>query len=147
MCAGIEFEGRRILFSDENPQLPVLLKDGKIGWAVWGRPFKFPDAYPAGGWARLDSIKSGRWKRWKPKPVKIPATAFMERAKDGRAVWFPIAGSLVIQGCAITVPNKIMIAERGRELVRVYVVTEPALGDVALVHDRQPRLVPRHQQP
>lgn len=145
MCAGIEFAERRVLWASDDPQLPILNKDGSVSWATWGRSYTLPDSAlsPAGGWARLESLKEGRWKRWRPRPVKIPATSFMERAKDGSAVWFPIDPALVIQGCALLIPNRTQIAELGDTLVRVYVVTIPAAGEPARVHDRMPRLVPR----
>lgn len=149
MCAGIEFEGERIMWAGESPQLPLLLKDGSIGWGIWGQPYQDVAiaAVPKGGWARLESIKDGKWKRFKPLPVKIPATAFMERARDGSEVWFPITDGLVIQGAAIAQPNQLYTAERGKSILRIYVVTQPAIGDVAAVHDRMPRLVPKEKPP
>lgn len=145
MCAGIEFNGRRVLFAEPSPQLPILLKGGAIDWAPWGKPFaeSVDKSAPAGGWARLESIQAGKWKRYGAKPVLIVATAFMERDARGEAIWFPVAPGLAIQGAAIRRPNATLQAEQGLEVVRVYVVTVPALGDVAEVHDRMPRLVRR----
>jgi hypothetical protein len=60
MCSGIEFAGRRILWSDDNPQLPMLRKDGSICWGPWGKAFaEARRDIPAGGWARLESIRDG----------------------------------------------------------------------------------------
>lgn len=142
MCAGIEFGGRRILWSDENPQLPMLRKDGSICWGPWGKAFtEARRDIPAGGWARLESIRDGKWKRYHPVSVKIPATAFMEKNAKGEAVWFPLASGIMIQGAAIETKNQIMTAEWGDKDVRVYVVTMPADDTVRPVHDRMPRLI------
>ena len=121
--------------------LPVLMADGAIEWFAWGKPFAEDGKEPSGGWARHESLAEGKWKRWKPKPVKIPVTAFMERSPSKEAVWFPVDSSLVIQGAAIRLPNTVMVEERGSEIVRVYVVTIQAAGEVAKVHDRMPRLI------
>ena len=143
MCAAIEFQNRQILFTDDDPQLPLLLRDESVGWVPWGRPYaeQRDRRMPAGGWARLESIHAGAWKKYGAKPVQILARRYMERAKDGRAVWFDVPDGLVIQGAAIKVANATLQAEFGAELVRAYVVTVPAIGDVAAVHDRMPRLV------
>lgn len=142
MCAGIEFAGRRILWSDDSPQLPMLRKDGGISWAAWGRPYHQERRdCPAGGWARMESISEGKWKRYHPVAVKIPAAAFMERNATGEAVWFPLASGILIQGAAIELDNRVMTADRGNKEVRVYVVTVPADETVRPVHDRMPRLI------
>lgn len=140
MCSGVEFQGRQILFSDESPKLPLLLRDGSVEWMQWGKPFaqSADRSAPAGGWARLESIQSGKWKRFGVKPVKIVAQRFMQRD-----VWYPVPPGFFIQGAAISCPNATLQAEIGAEIVRAYVVTVPAAGDVAAVHDRMPRLV-RH---
>lgn len=143
MCAGIEFEDRQILFASEDPQLPLLLRDGSVGWVSWGRPYteQRDRRAPAGGWARLESIQAGAWKKYHAKPVQIPARRFMERAQDGRAVWFDMPPGFVLQGAAIELKNTVQTTELGSSTIRAYVVTVPAAGDVAAVHDRMPRLV------
>jgi len=142
MCAGIEFGERRIYFKDKNAMLPILTRSGEIDWAMWGKPHGVDDKFgPKGGSVRHDLLLSGAWKRWKPRPVKIPATAFMELAEDGSEVWLPIDSRLVIQGAAIEVPNRIHTLTLGTSYVRVYLVTVPAIGEVAKAHDRMPRLI------
>lgn len=142
MCAGIEFAGRRILWADDNPQQPMPMKDGSICWGPWGKAFhEAKRDIPAGGWARLESIRDGKWKRYHPASVKIPATAFMEKNAKGEAVWFPLASGIMIQSAAIETKNEIMTAEWGNKDVRVYVVTMPADESIRPVHDRMPRLI------
>lgn len=87
----------------------------------------------------MESIQSGRWKRFRVKPVKIIADAFCERD-----VWFPVPKGYFIQGAAIRQDRVELRAEDGAELVRVYVVTVEAIGGVAAVHDRMPRLLPHN---
>jgi len=142
VCAGIEFGGRRIYFNDKNALLPILTRSGEIEWAIWGKPHSVDDKYgPRGSSVSRDLLLSGAWKRWKPRPVKIPASAFMEIGEDGNEVWLPIDDRLVIQGAAIEVPNSIHTLTLGTSYVRVYIVTVPEVGEVAEVYDRMPRLI------
>ena len=143
MCSAIDFHDRTVRFLDESPQLPLLMRDGSVEWAQWGKPFaeSADRSAPAGGWARLESIQSGRWKRFGVKPVKVLAQRFMERD-----VWFPVPSGFYIQGAAIRCPNRTLQAELGVEVVRIYVVTVPAIGDIAAVHDRMPRLIPHRNR-
>lgn len=69
----------------------------------------------------------------------------MERAQDGRAVWFDVPPDCCIQGAAIKITNDTLTAEQGATQVRAYVVTVAAAGDVATVHDRMPRII-RHTE-
>ncbi|MHB8655829.1 MAG: hypothetical protein ACYDA9_18350 [Terriglobia bacterium] len=45
---------------------------------TWGRCQEESGELPAGGWARLDSIKAGKWDRFIPKPVRLDVEEFME---------------------------------------------------------------------
>lgn len=145
MCIAIEYQGKVISWADAEPRLPVLRKDGEIEWVTWGLPFARARSatIPAGGWARLESIRDGKWRRYGARPVKIPASRFAERDADGTAHWFELTDGLVIQGAMIAVKNREQTATLGELILRVYVVTEPAIGDVATVHDRMPRTICR----
>jgi len=81
MCGGIEYQSEKIYFPQPGARLPVRLRDGNVTWVTWGRRKdevigKFPNG---GGWARLNSIKSGKWKPWYPRPVSITANQFMKK--------------------------------------------------------------------
>ncbi len=86
--------------------------------------------FPNGGWARLDSIKMGKWKPWHPRSVLIPADGFMEKDHDQKSHWITFAPRMAIQA---------LLAERDGEQ-RVYVVTEETLSEYHWIHDRWPRL-------
>lgn len=132
MCGGIEYQHNKIYFPQPDARLPVRLRHGGVTWVTWGRREKEAiGIFPNGGWARLDSIKNGKWKSWHPKPAIIPVDCFMEKDHDGKSHWFPLDISMAIQG---------LLAERKGEK-RVYVVTINSPPDYHWIHDRWPRLV------
>ena len=143
MCAGVEIEGRekaaRIYFPVTTAMLPVLMKDGSVVNLPWGARREENAGndgrrrWPEGGWARLESIKSGRWNAYEPVAVKIPARGYMEKDNEGRSHWFKLESGEYIQG---------LVASIGEER-RVYVVTIETPPQFAQVHDRWPRIVGR----
>jgi hypothetical protein len=134
MCGGVYYKfgdgDFRVYFPNPKATLPVILKDGSIELCPWGRRREQAGALPMGGWARLDSIYSGRWDKWFPKPVKLPVLQFMEKDVSGQSHWFDVMKGQFIQG---------LIARAGTEQ-RVYVVTVTPEFDDA-VHDRWPRII------
>ncbi|WP_299078839.1 hypothetical protein [uncultured Paraglaciecola sp.] len=82
--------------------------------------------FPNGGWARLNSIQSGKWKPWRPRPVLIVADQFMEKDQEKQSHWVELDKSMVIQG---------LLAERNNEQ-RAYVVTVNTPPEYAWIHDR-----------
>jgi len=132
MCGGIEYQDQKIYFSQPDARLPVRLRDGDVTWIAWGRrKDEATGKFPNGGWARLNSIKSGKWKPWHPRPVLIPAISFMEKDHDSQSRWIELDKGMVIQG---------LLAERDKE-TRVYVVTIDTPPEYSWIHDRWPRLV------
>ena len=143
MCAGVEIEGQekaaRVFFPVATATLPVLMKDGRVVNLRWGArredapPQDGKLRWPAGGWARLESVKSGRWERYDPVPVKIPARGYMEKDTEGKSHWFKLEAGEYIQG---------LVASIGDER-RIYVVTVTPPAQFAHIHDRWPRIVGR----
>ena len=132
MCGGIEYQDRKFYFLQPNARLPIRLRHGGVTWKAWGkRKEETIGIFPDGGWARLDSIKNGKWKTWHPRPVLIPAGSFMEKDHKEQSHWFPLDTSMAIQG---------LLAERKGEQ-RVYVVTVNSPPEYHWIHDRWPRLV------
>jgi len=78
MCGGVKYTDKQnktwtVYFPSPKAALPVLKKDGEIEWVTWGkRKEENVPAFPNGGWARLDSIKEGKWQRYQPRPVLLP---------------------------------------------------------------------------
>ncbi len=108
------------------------LRDGSVTWIAWGRrKDEATGKFPIGGWARLNSIKSGRWKPWHLRPVLIATNQFMEKDHDNQSRWIELDKRMVIQE---------LLAERDKE-TRVYVVTIDTPPEYAWIHDRWPRLV------
>ena len=80
MCGGIEYQDHKLYFPQPDARLPIRLRHGGVTWKAWGRRKEETiGIFPNGGWARLDSIKNGKWKPWHPRPVLIPVDSFMEK--------------------------------------------------------------------
>ena len=131
MCGGIEYQDQKIYFPQPDARLPVMLRHGGVTWIVWGRRKEEAiGKFSNGGWARLDSIKAGKWKSWHPRPVLIPVESFMEKDHDKQSHWITLAPDIAIQA---------LLAERDGEQ-RIYVVTEETPPEYHGIHDRWPRL-------
>jgi len=134
MCGGVFYTHQgndvRVYFPNPKALLPVKKKSGEIELLPWGRREKQAGVLPLGGWARLDSIYSGRWDRWEKKAVKILVNQFMEKDISGNSHWFDITKGQFIQG---------LIARHQQEQ-RLYIVTvEPEFDEA--VHNRWPRIL------
>jgi len=140
MCGGIKYTDQQnktwtVYFPSPKAALPVIKKTGEIEWVTWGRR-KEEDApyFPNGGWARLDSIKAGKWQRYQPVPVLLPVNAFMEKDHEKVSHWFEIKPDEVIQGL-LTVQD---------DAARVYVVTTDTPSEFSYIHDRWPKIIQRN---
>lgn len=139
MCGGVEISGQytrtgeqlKIYFPNPKAALPVLGSDGDdVVWVPWGRRREQAGRGPAGGWARLNSIEEGRWDKYGPTRVRIPASRFMEKDETKISHWFDLKDSQVIEG--------IVIGKDDQQ--RLYVITTDAPAEQAWVHDRWPLL-------
>ena len=149
MCSALEFAGTVSRFADRLPRLPVLLRDGSGVWHRWGCPYTIDTReVPHGACARLESIRDLKWRRWRPRPVQIPAARYMERDTHRTEHWFDVPTGFVIQGLAIQhtwrhprpCVEHAQYPEMSEQVsILVYVVTIPAEGGVLEVHDRMPR--------
>ncbi len=139
MCGGVKYTDKggkewAVYFPSPKAALPVLKRDGEVEWITWGKRKEEPDSYfTPGGWARLDSIKAGKWARFNPIPVLLPVQSFMEKDHERKSHWISVPPGQAIQG---------LVANRD-EVSRVYVVTTDTPEDYQWVHDRWPRLVGR----
>jgi len=134
MCGGVYYyhnnQDVRVYFPNPKATLPVITKNKEIELLPWGRRKEQQGHLPMGGWARLDSIYSGRWDKWFPIPVKIPVKQFMEKDIEGNSHWFDLTNGQYIQG----------LVARDKYERRIYVVTvTPELSEA--VHDRWPRIL------
>ena len=134
MCGGVVYreggEERRCYFPNPYAQLPVLTRHHNLTMVRWGRRRGEPGQLPLGGWARLESIHTGVWNRWQPRPVRLQLQGFMEKDIEGKSHWFTLTSGQWVQG---------LVARQGSEQ-RVYVVTiTPEMAEA--VHPRWPRIV------
>ena len=137
MCGGVKYTDKQnktwtVYFPSPKAALPVLKKDGEIEWVTWGRR-KEENApeFPNGGWARLDSIKEGKWQRYHPRPVLLPIQSFMEKDHDKNSHWFDLKPDELLQGL-LTIQN---------DQPRVYIVTTDTPEEYSYIHDRWPRVI------
>jgi hypothetical protein len=142
VCGAIRYQrdGRTAVshFPRPDASLPVLLKGGGAKLVTWGRRQGEAGVLPQSGWARLDSVQSGKWTRYAPVPVRIEAEEFMDKDRFGIAHWYPLGGASFIQG---------LLARHGTEL-RVYIVTvNPPRTGYGRLHDRWPRIVTESEPP
>jgi hypothetical protein len=143
MCGGaryIDKSGKdwKIYFPNPKAALPVRLPNGEVEWFKWGRrkeETSAPKGFVQGGWARIDSLKAGKWDRCIPKRVKLAVTAFMEKDEQKASHWIEIPESSAIEALLVTLEAE----------TRVYVVTENTPLAFSWVHDRWPRIVTLHE--
>lgn len=134
MCRGVRYihDGREVHtgFASPGARLPVARRRNDPVLLRWGRRRNENGSLPFGGWARLESIKTGKWDHWHPQPVRLPLRAFMETDIQGTDYWFELNSGQWVQG---------LVARDGREQ-RVYVVTiTPEMPEA--LHQRWPRII------
>jgi len=108
-------------FWSEKAFLPIETKHG-IELKIWGN--KADDlAIPKTAWAKLESIRAGKWEYLNPKPVLLAIDSGMEKK-----VWFSLP-----QGA-----TGLMIRKDGQDIV--YLVTKEADAEYKAKtgHNRQP---------
>jgi len=138
MCGGVEISGKytktgeqlKIYFPNPRAALPVLSVSDEVIWVPWGRRREQPGKGPQGGWARLSSVEEGKWMKYGPTRVRIPASSFMEKDESKVSHWFDLDAGQALEG--------LVIGEGDQQ--RVYVITTEAIDDQAWVHDQWPLL-------
>lgn len=131
MCSGVEYQGEMHLWSDPEAHLPVRLKGGDLAWVRWGARHGVESPFFQGPCARLDSIKMGKWARFKPIPVRIPIERYMERNIRGKPYWVKTKSAETLQGLVATWEGQ----------HRVYVVTVDTPTEFQHVQPRWPRVL------
>ena len=127
MCHGIEYvrEDERVVvyFVVQGAELPIRRRSGAVEFVRWGaRGDRYLSddntpgyllKFPVGGWASRESIASGSWQKFEPRPVRIVASRFVfDDARLGPH-YFALTRGEYIQG---------LLAASGTH-TRVYVVT------------------------
>ncbi len=144
MCGGMvyqyldpvtgELKTRKVYFPIPKVKIPVVTDENpEPEWVQWGkRQGESPEIdVPVTGWARLASLKDGKWNRYTPKRVQIPALSWMEKDTHRQSHWFEMNPNQAILG--------VMLERQGERFV--YVVTKPATAQYAIAHPRMPLLV------
>ncbi len=135
MCRAVRYrfaeKDWEVAFSNRDARLPMLLKSGESILMSWGRRPREKGSLPIGGWAKREHVQGGRWDKYLPKPVKIPASAFREQDVVGNHHWFEITRGKYLQG---------LIATDDQKDRRIYVVTiEPPPEEME--YEQWPRVV------
>ncbi len=158
MCGGLKYTHahpetgeiieRKVFFPIPHAEIPILDEGAsspslreragvrgvlKTRLVQWGRRKGEDEEYdvPQTGWARLQSLAEGRWNRYSPRRVKIPALCWMEKDSARESHWFDMAPDTCLLG--------VDIKKGGKEFV--YIVTKPAPPEFAHIHDRIPLIV------
>lgn len=142
MCGGLEYEFfdpakqqwvlRKSYFPIPKAQIPVITENG-VQLMQWGKR-KGEDLeidVPVTGWARILSLKEGKWSAYHPKRVRVQARQWMEKDSDRKSHWFPLNSQEYLLG--------VQIEKAGQNFV--YIVTHPASGGLRDVHERMPYIV------
>lgn len=139
MCGGASYldgSGKlwKVYFPSPKAALPIKKSDGSIEWVKWGkRKEELAKGFIQGGWARIDSIRQGKWESLNPKPAILAIQAFMEKDAERTSHWIDVSEGSAVQGLLATLNDE----------TRLYVVTEDTPPEFSWVHDRWPRLVPQ----
>ena len=132
MCSAVEVGDQIIGFAGDAARLPVLLRSGGTLWLPWGEPYgRERGAWVPGPCARLDSIHSGKWDRFRPVAVKIAVERYMERNARNAPYWARLRAGEYLQGLVATVGDE----------KRVYVVTVETPAPYRHVSERWPRIL------
>ena len=107
-------------FWGKRPVLPVEEK-GNIKLMDWGNRDK-TSPFPQTGWARVNSLKKGKWNYLKPEKVKIPVDRGFEKG-----VWFDFKAG-----------TEGVILQKDQDR-RVYMMTENASSEY-LAKTKHPRM-------
>ncbi len=133
MCAGLalfrEMTETRVYFPNPRARILCRTNSGEEIDAIWGRrnEQEYPESpVPVTGWARRESVEAGKWKRFEPKPVHIPATAYMEKDADRVSHWFELKQDQFLVGLLLG----------WRDLRFIYVVTIPTPEEFRHIHHR-----------
>lgn len=134
MCSGVQYhyENQEVTtyFIHPSATIPVMRRDDSIILLPWGRRQNESGQLPLGGWAMLETIEQGRWDKFRPKFIKIPAQQFMERDLAETEHWFNLRRGRYLQG---------LVARRAEE-TRVYIVTAIPRQFNA-IYQRLPRII------
>lgn len=137
MCGGASYTDAagklwKVYFPSPKAALPVQQPDGSVEWVKWGRrKEESAKGFIQGGWARIDSIRQGKWECMNPRPALLAVEAFMEKDAERNSHWIAVPEGKAVQGLLATLNDE----------TRLYVVTEDTPPEYAWVHDRWPRLV------
>jgi hypothetical protein len=129
-----EFEGKKkggsfqVFYWDKQPFLPIE-ENGGVHLYSWGNrdgELKLPKT----GWARIESLRDGRWDVFSPHQVLIPCDFGYEKKK-----WFKTPGGLT------------GVKVRWQNVDRVYILTQKADQQFLNYtgHDRMPVMFADHK--
>lgn len=107
----------------KNPVLPAE-RNGVVTLHPWGNRDRKSSKLPVTGWCRAESLTEGKWNRFKPVPVLIPAVGGIEKGKWMR----------------FTAPLKGVLVEDETKQHHAYMLTQAATPEYAVYtkHERMP---------
>ena len=134
MCAGLMFQKSdgtlfKVYFPIPMVRIPFVTKEGQLLEGIWGRRNKDEfqnENIPVSGWARIESLKSGKWDKYNPEKVYIPAKSYMEKDHERNSHWFDVDEKTNLIGIKLTT----------KEHNIIYMATRPTPKEFSHIHDR-----------
>jgi hypothetical protein len=108
---------------------------GQLDWIQRGRRKEEPGEGPPGGWARISTVQTGGWAKYRPLRGLAMVHRFMQKGghpgdKNRQSHWFDVPEGYAL-GCLV-------LGEGAQR--RVYIVTTDAPAEYAWINDRWPLL-------
>jgi len=130
MCSAIEYQGRQIWFREPKVKLPVVRRDGTVGWCRWGLGFEESHVYFHNGPSVGEhQLQEPGWQQLQPKPVRLAVDRYMITDRQGKEQWFDIEPRSAMRGVLTTWQGEL----------RVYILTERASTSRQLIRSQWPK--------
>ncbi|GAB3257936.1 hypothetical protein [Chitinimonas naiadis] len=130
MCTAIEYQGRQIWFREPNAKLPVVRKDGTVGWCRWGLSFQDHHVYFHNGPSIAEHVLGEEgWQLLSPKPVRLAVDRYLITDREGQEHWFSIDPRSAMRGILV----------KWKDDIRVYILTERASSSRQSIRSQWPK--------
>lgn len=119
MCIRVRYRGEVLDFSAANAQLPILRRDGTVGWLPWGlrrrdNHLRFPD----GSGVTTYQLPQLTQQQLHPRPLRLPIDAIEMQDSGKRAVWLNLPPRHLLRGVLVSWQSE----------ARAYLLMEEAKG-------------------
>ncbi|MBN46283.1 MULTISPECIES: hypothetical protein [unclassified Methylophaga] len=96
MCQAIRFtihnQSITVNFTDPNPCVPILMRNGNLQIMPWGNPSEIHSFYPPGATIHIDELRMNKFRHHHPRSVSISCNAYMLIDEKNQHRWFELDG-------------------------------------------------------